>query len=226
MPKHDKRLIKERGDRIKWLRRIANLDRRTFAEKYHLNYETLKGWENGKHGGITQKRAQYVIQALKEKAHIECSVEWLMYAVGEGPQISYEKDCHHSHYSELLAHFDKKERIQIQKELEVFSSSHKNIVATTVHDHSMEPCFQAGDIIAGVAHYNDEAKSCEGKVCILHDLSGKFLLRKIEKNPLSNKLTLIALNNQFKPKKIVLDLLDIIAIAPVIWHRKSLKSLF
>lgn len=41
--------VKEKGGRLKWLRRIANFDRKSFAEKYHINRETLKGCENGKH---------------------------------------------------------------------------------------------------------------------------------------------------------------------------------
>ncbi|MBI5448694.1 MAG: XRE family transcriptional regulator, partial [Gammaproteobacteria bacterium] len=57
----------ERGRRIKILRVLANLDRKAVEEKHGINFNTLKGWELGRHGGLTEKGAKKIISMCQQE---------------------------------------------------------------------------------------------------------------------------------------------------------------
>ena len=48
---------KSRGERLRRVRNLANLSRKNFP-LHGINLNTLKGWEIGRHGGLTEKGAK------------------------------------------------------------------------------------------------------------------------------------------------------------------------
>ncbi len=64
-------LALERGNRVKRCRNIANLTREAVCDTGALNILTLKGWELGKHGGLSEAGAQKVL-ARVEKEGVRC----------------------------------------------------------------------------------------------------------------------------------------------------------
>lgn len=74
-----------RAKRLRRLRRLTKKSRKDFAVTYKISQGTLQNWETARFGGLTEKGANLVLNALK-KEHIYCTFEWLMYGAGIGPQ--------------------------------------------------------------------------------------------------------------------------------------------
>lgn len=180
---------KKKGIRLKWLRRIANLNRREFAEKFHLNYETLKGWENGKHGGIPLKQAQKLIFSLMKFSSIDCSTEWLVYGVGDGPQLLHPPSNASNHYAELLFSIPDEEKNKIQKELHLILTHYPTALVFLIRHPTAIPHYTPGDIVAGLPLKPRDFRKSMGKVCLIQTLSETLSLCKIEKYSLPNQLT-------------------------------------
>src|SRR3990167_5603041 len=73
-----------RGQRVKILRALANLDRKNVEERYHINFNTLKGWELARHGGLTENGAKKILM-MCECEGIQCTLDWILYGIGMGP---------------------------------------------------------------------------------------------------------------------------------------------
>ncbi|OGT06623.1 MAG: hypothetical protein A2103_04435 [Gammaproteobacteria bacterium GWF2_41_13] len=212
---------KEKGDRLRRLRRAANLERRDLADKYGINYETLKGWENGKHGGLTKKRAEFFIRALKDDG-IECAIEWLMYGIGDGPQIVYKAKTSTDIDPILkLPHLDIIEQAQIEQEFRLFYEKNRFPFYTVVTDHFMEPAFQKGDIVAGARLFETDMRKAARCCCLFQVSDGEIKLRYLKRITRKNDYVFVGLNTQLSSDsvKMIVPETDIIAIAPVLWHR-------
>ncbi len=211
---------KTRGHRVKLLRRMTNMSRDAVADKYpFLNANTLKSWEIGREGGVTINGARRLLQMAKAEG-IECSFDWLMYQIGDGPRVvnlnssdSKENDKSFSASSE---------KKQIIDELRLFRFHHPNSLDYIVHDESMTPHFSPGDYVAGIAYAEHELAKIIEKICIIQFEDGSKLLRLIKNGTAPNKFNLFSLNLQTQSSQLVLLDQVIVCAAPVMWQRRSI----
>jgi transcriptional regulator with XRE-family HTH domain len=210
-----------RAKRIKRLRNLANLSRKEIADKYQLNINTLKGWELARHGGLTEKGAKTILHILENEG-VKCTLNWILYGVGEGPAI-FEKPNH-------LASTDKSDEIQKSKlseeekqiinELLLFRQHNEHAIEFIVPDDSMHPYFEKGDYVAGIRRYGKDIANVVGLNCIIQTKSGAMLLRNLRAGNNNEFYTLLCLNLQTSLKEAIMHNVDLVSAAPVIWQRR------
>ena len=96
LPYHSEKLLlaaegvlaspKAKGERLKRIRHLGNLSREEFCEGSEINLATLISWEVGRFGGLSSKGAKRVI-ARAAKEGVFCTIEWLLYEIGVGPEV-------------------------------------------------------------------------------------------------------------------------------------------
>lgn len=212
---------KTRGHRVKLLRRMTNMSRDAVAEKYSfLNANTLKSWEIGREGGVTLNGARRLLQMAKAEG-IECSFDWLMYQIGDGPRVvnlgaSDNKETKEHNIS------TSSEKKQIIDELRLFRFHHPNSIDYIVQDESMTPHYLPGDYIAGVAYQEHEFEKVIEKICIVQFEDGTKLLRLVKNGSSPNRVNLFSVNLQTQSSQLVLLDQTIVCAAPVLWQRRSI----
>ena len=77
---------KERGKRLRVVRKMSGMTLSDLAQKFALGVSTIKYWECVKNQGLSSKGAKKIIKAMQTQG-IQCSYMWLMYGVGLPPQF-------------------------------------------------------------------------------------------------------------------------------------------
>ncbi len=206
----------ERGKRVKRCRNIANLSREEMCDERGLNLNTLKGWELGKHGGLSEKGAKKIVARIA-RAGVKCSVSWLLTGFGEPPMLLH--DLVMPEEKPNIAHA---EETQIKNELAYFLGSLDKDHASTlkIMDEGMLPFYTPGDYVAGTKRYDEEIMTCLGLIGIAELSNGRCLLRKLRKNPTENRYNLIAINDDYQGHDALLVDIALISFTPILWHRQ------
>ncbi len=211
---------KARGKRLLRLRRMANFIRSDIENKYpELKSETFKAWELGRFNGISMKGAKKVIQMFAKEG-IKCSLDWLLYDIGSGPQV-FEFDIQSGYCVQELSSKQMPEYIAITKELSFFRELHEHSIDFVVEDDTMVPRFLPGEYVAGVKRYDDKMEEAIGQDCILQTQEGRLLLRHLHSKNVDGTFNLRCKNLETKVKDYVLDHVALLSAAPVIWMRRK-----
>ena len=208
-----------RGKRVKSLRQLTQLSRRAFAERYGIPAPTLQNWEDAKGNGLSEKGARNIVQVLKE-AGIYCSVDWLMYGIGSGPQLQEKR---YEINEPLLDEGYVQDNNRIEEELSLFRKHYPNAIEFVVPDDSMEPCFTKDEWVAGVRYQATELYKVIGKVCIVLTKDGRMALREVRCSDIPGRYTLACLKIS-KAKPFLYDV-ELVYAAPVIWSRRPLNTM-
>lgn len=201
-----------RGERLRRIRNLANLSRTQICERGGLNYNTFKGWELGRFGGLTKSGARRVCARLTEVGVI-CTIDWLLDENGLPPEVTFRSECSHS------PSIDEQQQDLIE-ELNLFHKHFPQALDYRVTDDSMSPQFNIGDVVAG-AKTSDHEKAI-GYAAIIRLNNDKTLLRMVKQNPHnSESLTLLSTNLDSQALDLILLNADVQEIAPVLWHRKA-----
>lgn len=203
---------KTRGQRLKRLRNLTNLSRQEFCERESLNINTFKGWEIGRHGGLTQQAAIKLSKAFSHYGVI-CSAPWLLAEEGPPPQLITE-----------LTPRDKKDHSQsecrqINNELNFLRQSYQDLVHYQLIDNTMEPFYHKGDHVAGI-ELQTKFHKLIGRPVIARLNSEKVVVRTLRRCELHKTLCLYA----GKSKKHDIHNPEIITLATISWHRSPIKS--
>lgn len=206
-----------RAERLKRIRNLANLSRKEMCEGTDLNVNTLKGWEISRFGGLSKSGANKVA-ARVALAGVTCNAEWLLYEIGEPPQVNLL-----SAVTEIPEFIpapipEDKQKEQITQELLLFRSHNPKAIDLVMTDESMTPCFAIGDVVAGLQVKNSVDAIGKYSIVILED--GKKLLRNVCKGNAENHFNLLASNLEAVADHLVLSNVAVKALAPIIWHRK------
>lgn len=189
-----------RGRRVKRLRVLANLDRKDVEERYGINHNTLKGWELGRHGGITEKGAKKII-ALCQTEGVNCELNWILHALGLHPSLQETPPTSAQEH-------------RILQELLFFRQNNANTLDYAVQDDAMAPYYSAGDYVAGIKceprHFNELVGLC----CIVQGEIVGTLLCRIEKSTAVDKYRLVT-------HATTLNDITLSNAAEVIWHRRK-----
>ncbi|MEE3003071.1 MAG: hypothetical protein VX335_01840 [Pseudomonadota bacterium] len=203
-----------RATRLKKLRKMTHYSRKAFSEKYNVSQGTLQNWETARFGGLTEKGANIMIQALSNEG-LFCSFEWLMYGLGSSPIIS-ETSIKRHNYNESVSAVPQDQ--VIEKELDLYVSLTPDATTIKVIDDSMEPYFCSGQILAGRKRTGKKIDNLINKTCIV-ETSGKKLLRYIKKGTISNCYNLICLNRDSKVDEPFIYNAVLQSAAPITWVR-------
>ncbi|OGT47341.1 MAG: hypothetical protein A3F17_04655 [Gammaproteobacteria bacterium RIFCSPHIGHO2_12_FULL_41_15] len=200
-----------RGQRVKILRALANLDRKNVEERYHINFNTLKGWELARHGGLTENGAKKILM-MCECEGIQCTLDWILYGIGMGP--FFEKNLKPPLST---THYDATEK-KILRELMFFEENNKNTLSMKITDHDMAPFYQKNDYVAGIQCQNHEIDKLLNSPCIIKLNSKKTLiLRILKKEKEEDDYYLLGYAPHCKKQHIHFSKIE--CISGVIWHR-------
>ena len=95
--------LKTKGNRVKYLRNLTNLERQAFCNQSGINFHTYKSWELDKMSGITANGCQQVISFISKRG-VSATVEWIMEGAGPNPTLNadQEADLLNERLSELI----------------------------------------------------------------------------------------------------------------------------
>lgn len=206
-----------RGRRLETLRKMTGLTRKNFEKKYNVSASTIQSWEAAKAGGLTDRGAQRVIQIFRQE-QISCTLDWLLYGIGNSPQQMGHHTSSVHEQAENTAQPVVEEKT-ITQELLVFRALHQKPIDLVVCDDGMEPYYKKGDYVAGKRRYQEEITYLVGKNCIVVTSNNEVLLRRIKKSVRNGFYDLICVNPNTNVYAPVIYEQQLICAAPVIWHR-------
>ncbi len=205
----------ERANRIREIRKVFGLSRPKFAARLvGIKPGTLQNWEEARHGGLSERGAKALVEALKQHG-FSCTPEWLMFGAGPSP-LSHNSQPR----AALSAHLENltEERI-IAEELKVFYQLNANAADAIITDESMLPEYKAGDHVAGRRLFGDDIKNAINKVCIVQTQHATgSVVRVLTHGSQTDLFTLTALNAHYK-NEIIKDV-PVFSVAPVVWIRR------
>tara|TARA_X000000950_G_scaffold241086_1_gene294478 strand:+ start:3266 stop:3997 length:732 start_codon:yes stop_codon:yes gene_type:complete len=203
-----------RANRLKRLRKMTNQSRKSFSNLYGISQGTLQNWETARFGGLTEKGAHIILQAL-QKEGIHCNFEWLMYGAGHGP--SFDRLLN----KEQEAIKPKKVLVSsIDEDLKTFQRLNHDTIHMYVPDDSMEPYYSEGELVAGIIH-RKHLEECLGHICIIKTIEHPLQVRLIRPTEVSNRYHLIALNPLSQTNHPPIFHASIDYCAPILWTRKQ-----
>ncbi len=223
----DKSLLQARGGRVRKLRGLTGLSRKVLGEKAGISQSALKFWEDARAGGLTEKGAKKLIKACKEQG-VFASVVWLLHGVGMRPQCI--DDIYEGRKPDLekIVHlFDENVRLDdeqaMQHEIELFQGGQDNRVVINIIDKSMEPFYDFGDVVGGKRFPAEFAPHLVGERCIVEIRDGLTICRRVEKGSEEGLYNLMSSNAQASSGPSIIEDVEIVSLAPILWHRKRDK---
>lgn len=206
-----------KAERLKRIRRLANLSREELCAEGDINLATLISWEVGRFGGLSKKGASRVIERVAKEG-VCCTPEWLLYGIGIGPEIrsNFEKIA----LVEEKENCSLSEKDKIIQELITFRKLNKNAIDFIINDDSMLPHYQIGDFVAGTKRVSDRINLILGLDCIIQTKDGLLIVRNLQQGPRPESFNLISTNLQSKVKDVILYDKELVSAAPIIWHRR------
>lgn len=228
-PQDQRATPEARGKRVESLRRMTRASRRVFAEKYGIPKTSIQNWEDAIGNGLTEKGARRLVTALKP-AGIICTFEWLLYGVGQSPQISeklFLDDISQLTDSSAYSLKDNADETdKISQELLLFHQHYPRVgIDYVVMDDGMEPRFIKGEHVAGCKHFGKAIAETVGLDCIVQTAAGDLLLRNIRKIDKNGRCTLACVNPNTTIEKPILYEVELLSVAPIIWaRRKNVKT--
>ena len=184
---------RERGKRLRILRKMSGLTLSEIAQRYDLGISTIKYWECAKNQGLSSKGAKKIIQAMQDQK-VQCSYMWLIYGVGLPPQFL---DVRSHDNIKCASHIDKatyEEEKSIANEIEFFCERVVDAISLTVFDDGMEPVFSVGDSIGGKRLYDKDLAKVIGKNCIVETVDKQFLCRRVARGSNPSDFNLYCIN--------------------------------
>lgn len=195
----------EKAERLKKVRSLTGLSQADFCKNADVKEATYISWENARYGGLTQKGAEKIIDYLLTKTDVVCTHEWLFHGNGIGPSVIAATENQDPHAT-------------VDKEVELFKALNKNAIITHIGDDSMLPELPINTIVGGTSKIHSPDK-CLNKNCIIKTSNGLTLVRKLSKSKKENYFTVTATNLGSEAEHLILQDIELIEIAPIIWIR-------
>jgi transcriptional regulator with XRE-family HTH domain len=209
---------RERGERLRRLRNLANLSRKVLCDQSGININTYIGYEVGRYGGLTKKGAEKIIHYLSSKG-VYCSLEWLMFEEGKGPQVITDIKLSNEKETDLVFSALSEEQ-KINKELMLFHQHYENAVDSKIIDDGMLPLYEVGGYVAGVPCFKEAIKNVVGLNCIVQTKKGEILIRNLRQGRSENTYILTCVNPNTLITSPVLYDVALSFAAEIIWNRK------
>lgn len=207
---------RERGERLRRIRNLANLSRKMLCDAAEININTYIGYEVGRYGGLTLKGADKVIHCLSSKG-VYCSLAWLMHGVGKGPEVITDTDLISASdsYLDVIS-----EEQKIRNELNVFRDHYKDAVDRQIIDDGMLPTYEIGSYVAGVPVSKSSIANILGSDCIVQLKSGEMMVRNLREGRVQGAYILTCTNPDTSIYEPILYDVKLAYAAKIIWHRR------
>ncbi|MGD9108180.1 MAG: helix-turn-helix transcriptional regulator [Gammaproteobacteria bacterium] len=214
----------EKGRRLQQLRKLARFSQKEVASLINISLSAYKGWENGRHGGLPKRRAIFLLPIFQAEG-IECNLEWLMSGIGEPPQknLVYSAKKAIKAKDNIMQAIIKTEQERIQDELRCFRSNYLDSIDFVTPDDAMAPMFLPQDVVAGVKLKPKYYANAFGMPCIVQLTDGTILLRELRQGKEKDHYTLLCSN--IETNQNILNEVELINVAPVLWHRRKQLTL-
>lgn len=165
----------ERAERLKKVRGMSGLNRKSFSQKYQIPIATMQNWEAPRFGGLSERGARKIIQYLACEG-VYVSHEWLMLGVGNGPQIAGTSTGRSIGKAQRV--FDSE---QTEKEVSNLKKLYKKSTVYELQEEGMLPHYSPGDSFIGVLKEGGQAQSgLVNCLCIVQLEGGERVLRYVK----------------------------------------------
>lgn len=208
---------KQRGKRIKGLRKQTHLSRRAFALKHGVPTGTMQYWEDGNFGGLSEDGAYRLVKAFAREG-FQCTPEWFLYGIGETPKFVSpipEKQPSGELPAELKGD-------PLSQELKLFYQLHRGAIHEMITNNDYTPLLRKGDYVAGVQCFGTDIQAIVNQECIIKTIDGKTHIGRLTKQLKANDSYQLQNNLSSTAKKqLTLKQADIISAAAIIWIRRQ-----
>jgi len=168
------KLSLERGKRIKIARNLANLTRKELFEKYDLNPNTVRSWEQGANL-LTDKKADALVSVFNQEG-INITTEWLLY--GEDPGFVNKSGLADKN-QDLKDVLNIRGDLKIVEEVNYFLDNNLNSISSMITDNSLFPLFCVGDYVGGIKVSGKTLLELVGEFAIITTDDERVLVKKI-----------------------------------------------
>jgi transcriptional regulator with XRE-family HTH domain len=175
-----------RAGRLRKIRNLANLSRKEICDKEEINFNTYKGWELARFGGLPVDGAEKVIKRVA-KENVICSIDWLLYGRGQEPYL-LPRSTSLNDLNDLNAH------TLILKEILLFQSFHLDAIYTQIQDDALAPQFMPGDYVAGIKMVHSNIVKAVNQPCIIELANGDIAVRYLKQGQNIGEFQLLATN--------------------------------
>lgn len=205
----------ERGRRARIIREeILEVTRAYLSQKYGVSVSTIQSWEDANFGGMTDSGAQKLTDIFAAEG-INVKPEWLMYGLGEVPEILIKKGL-----AEIVPIPNISEEQAIIQEIKLFYQHTSNAVHAIVTDDGMLPWLAPGDYVAGQWFFDQDIQHHLGHPSIVKTLPGGILIRLVELGDKPDHYTLTYTNPNTTLSDKIMSNVKLACIAPIKWIRK------
>lgn len=214
---------KERGKRLRLVRKMSGLTLDDLSAKHDLGVSTIKYWECAKNQGLSSKGAKKIIAAM-QKEGVQCSYMWLMYGVGLPPHFI---NAYYNNNGGSIQNFigvsqhSYEEEKSIENEISIFCEKNRGAIAITVFDDGMEPFYSVGDGVGGKRLYGDDLAKSIGKNCIVETVDNQLLCRRVAQGNTADNFNLYCINPSTVAEPPHIYEIKLLSAAPIsrVWRR-------
>ncbi len=169
---------KERGKRLRLVRKMSGLTLDELSSKYSLGISTIKYWECAKNQGLSSKGAKKIITAMQREG-VQCSYMWLMHGIGLPPQFIDVRCNNTLENANIIEHSAYEEEKAIENEIALFCDKINSAITLTIFDDGMEPFYSVNDGVGGRRLFGENLSSAIGKDCIVETIDHQLLCRRV-----------------------------------------------
>ena len=214
---------KERGRRLRLVRKMSGLTLDELSLKYNLGISTIKYWECAKNQGLSSKGARKVIIAMQNEG-VQCSYMWLMHGIGLPPQFINVRCNNNIPTFGMADHSVYEEEKAIENEIALFCDKIDSAIALTIFDDGMEPFYSINDGVGGKRLYGMDINKVIGKDCIVETAEHQLLCRRVAQGNDPDNFNLYCINPSTMTNPPHLYGIKLLSAAPVsrIWRRVTM----
>lgn len=213
-------LARERGQRLRLVRKMSGLTLEELSSKYSVGTSTIKYWECAKNQGLSSKGAKKIIIAMQNEG-VQCSYMWLMHGIGLPPKF-IDVHCHHEIKDLLDVEYGAyEEEKAIENEIALFCKKVTAAITLTVFDDGMEPLYFVDDSVGGKRLYGSDLVKAIGKDCIVETVERQFLCRRVTAGSAPDNFNLCCINHHTLANPPHLYGVKLLSAAPIsrVWRR-------
>tara|TARA_A100000171_G_scaffold52609_1_gene71891 strand:+ start:2892 stop:3569 length:678 start_codon:yes stop_codon:yes gene_type:complete len=207
---HISHKLETQGDKVKYLRRLCNLSRKAFFDKYQISESTLRSWELNI-SPISERLMDKFTAALENEG-FSVSASWIRGNGSELPVFITNTQNDPQNIKDKT----------VEHESNFFLEAGPERIIYAINEDNNAPFFRKGDLVGGEV-YDFSGKECFfDHFCLVKILDQEewqpFLVKK-SGDP--NLVILLSAQSSKDPLKYpILYDVNLDKIAPIIWHRK------
>jgi transcriptional regulator with XRE-family HTH domain len=169
-----KKLALDRGKRVKLARTLTNLTRKELFEKYNINPNTIRSWEEGANL-LTEPKAINLVKIFNQEG-IAINLEWLLYGQDLGFCSKPSLDDKNQTLKDIV---NIRGDLKIIDEINYFKHNNLNAISAMIPDESLFPVFCPGDFVGGIKVMGKNLNELVGTFCIIVTQDEQTIIKKI-----------------------------------------------